>query len=86
MRLPFLLALCAVATLLGCSSGPEKQWMKTGPYTSEEFKRDTAACTRDGDLDEACMRAKGWFAVQAERAEDRQQKKERPAYSIPRAQ
>jgi len=48
-------------TLAGCAA--EKQWMKVGePYTTEEFRRDYAECskTKDGQLDDECMRSLGW--------------------------
>jgi hypothetical protein len=55
----------------GCASH-EKEWMKIGTsYTQAEFRRDFSACSKGGSLDESCMRAKGWVAVnpgQAERA------------------
>jgi hypothetical protein len=58
----FRLALFVVAAALaGCAA--EKQWMKVGePYTTAEFRRDYADCskTKDGTLDDECMRAKGW--------------------------
>lgn len=86
MTLRLLMAVIALAALAGCAREPDKQWLKTGPYTSAEFRRDSEACTHGGDLDEACMQAKGWVAVQPDRGEEKQQKKERPAYTLPRAQ
>ena len=59
-RLPGALLMIAV-TLAGCAA--EKQWMKVGePYTTEEFRRDYAECskTKDGQLDDECMRSLGW--------------------------
>jgi hypothetical protein len=57
--------LLVVATE-GCSSEPQRQWMKPGqPYTTAEFKRDVAACSRGGVLDEACLKARGWEPVTA---------------------
>ena len=32
-------------------------------YTKEDFRRDHRECSRKGDLDEACMRQRGWVAV-----------------------
>jgi hypothetical protein len=32
-------------------------------YTTEEFQRDHAACSKRGKLDEPCMRSRGWVAV-----------------------
>ena len=58
-------ALTATAVLMiaGCASD-DRQWLKVDQkYTTEEFRRDHAACTRDGKLDDACMRSRGWVAV-----------------------
>jgi hypothetical protein len=83
-------AAMRLATVLGpvlmlgvaCSNAPQKQWMKAGTYTSEEFRRDVAACTRDNTLDDACLEARGWFTVNTP---PEVQKRETPAYkSIPR--
>jgi hypothetical protein len=60
---PALLLLFVVAAA-ACTQEPDRQWMKPGPYTVEEFHRDTADCTRRGELDADCMQAKGWIAVQ----------------------
>ena len=59
-----LLLACAVAgTLAGCAYS-DKQWMKVNEsYTTTEFRRDHAACSKGSTLDEACMRAKGWVDV-----------------------
>lgn len=59
-----LLLACAVAVVLvGCSHS-DKQWMKVNEnYTTAEFRRDHAACSKGATLDEACMRAKGWVDV-----------------------
>ncbi|HXG16729.1 MAG TPA: hypothetical protein VNK50_10800 [Calidithermus sp.] len=63
-RLMLGLASAPWLLLAGCASEPERQWMKVGqPYTTAEFRRDVAACTRDGRLDEACMRQRGWVDV-----------------------
>src|SRR5437667_170024 len=54
-RLPVALLVVAAA-VAGCAT--EKQWMKVGePYTTAEFRRDYAACskTKSGDLDEECL-------------------------------
>jgi len=59
-RLPGALLLVA-ATLAGCAT--EKYWMKVGePYTTAEFRRDYAECSKskNGSLDEECLRARGW--------------------------
>jgi hypothetical protein len=47
----------------GCSSDG-RQWLKLDQkYTTAEFQRDHAACTKGGKLDDACMRERGWVAV-----------------------
>ena len=85
MKVRLALILIAVAIVAACrSAGPDRQWMKPGPYTSAEFKRDTEACMREGDLDSACMEARGWIAVQPEKEVEK--KKERSTYSTPRKQ
>jgi hypothetical protein len=61
-------ALLAVVAATACSSEPDRQWMKAGPYTVEEFQRDTAACTKKGNLDAECMQSRGWIAVQPDKA------------------
>lgn len=54
--------------LAGCAQ--EKEWMKVGqPYTTEEFRRDYAECSRGGSLDESCMRSRGWISVSPGRVE-----------------
>lgn len=71
------------ALAAACSSDRDVQWMKPGPYTSAEFNQDRSTCTRDGDLDEACMEARGWIAVQADKTPP---EKKTPTYRIPRPQ
>ncbi len=55
-----------LAVLLGaaaCGDRP-KEWLKVNQkYTTEEFRRDYAQCTRSGKLDEECMKGRGWVAV-----------------------
>jgi hypothetical protein len=54
-----------VAALLvtGCTTD-DRQWLKLNEkYTTEEFRRDHAACSKGGALDDACMRSRGWVAV-----------------------
>ena len=68
-RLPGVLLLVA-ATLTGCAT--EKQWMKVGePYTTAEFRRDYAECskTKSGNLDEECLRARGWVDMNPSKSE-----------------
>jgi hypothetical protein len=59
--LPALLVVLAAAG--GCVTD-QREWMKLNSrYTTEEFRRDRAACMKDGKLDEVCMRDRGWVAV-----------------------
>lgn len=74
-----LLLLALIVAVAGCASRDDRQWMKLGPYTSAEFDHDVRACTRDGDLDAACMEARGWVVVRSSRAET-PEKKPAPAY------
>jgi hypothetical protein len=58
-----ILTVAALLALAGCSTD-ERQWLKLNEkYTSDEFRRDHAACSKGGKLDDACMRDKGWVAV-----------------------
>ena len=68
-RLPIALLVLA-GTLAGCAA--EKQWMKVGePYTTTEFRRDHADCskTKDGKLDEECLRTRGWVDMKPSKGE-----------------
>lgn len=58
-----ILAAGLLLTVGGCSSD-DRQWMKLDSrYTTEEFRRDHAACSKSGTLDDTCMRKLGWIAV-----------------------
>lgn len=59
-----LLALLAALPVLGGCVTDEREWMKLNErYTVAEFQRDRDACTKDGKIDDACMKARGWVAV-----------------------
>ena len=59
-----ILALLAVVATVGGCVTDEREWMKLNErYTVEEFRRDREACTTKGKLDDACMRSRGWVAV-----------------------
>lgn len=61
--------------LAACASSDEREWMKVNQkYTTEEFRRDYAECSRGGRLDTACMRGRGWVDVSATPA------REKPTY------
>lgn len=69
IRFPLTLVVIAAA-IAGCAV--DKQWMKVGePYTTAEFRRDYADCskTKSGNLDEDCMRSKGWVEMKASKAD-----------------
>jgi hypothetical protein len=58
-----VIAVAGLLAAAGCASD-ERQWLKLdAKYTTEEFQRDHAACTKGGKLDDACMRGRGWVAV-----------------------
>ena len=63
IRLAFLVALSSLG-LVGCGAHDSREWLKVdGRYTKEEFQRDYKECTRKGDLDDGCMRQRGWVSV-----------------------
>lgn len=58
------LALFAAGLLAACATTDERDWMKVNEqYTVADFRRDHAACTKSGKLDDACMRSRGWVDV-----------------------
>jgi hypothetical protein len=58
-----IIILAATLAVAGCASD-ERQWMKlSGKYTTEDFRRDHAACSKSGTLNDACMQDRGWVAV-----------------------
>lgn len=64
------LVLLVVASVVpvGCSSERDRQWYKPGAnYTVAEFTRDREECTRNRELDEQCMKQKGWVPLTADR-------------------
>jgi hypothetical protein len=62
-------SVLALAALSGCAQD-ERQWMKVGQgYTTAEFQRDYAACSKSGTLDEQCLRARGWVDVKPSRGD-----------------
>lgn len=63
------MAVLLALSLAACATD-DRQWMKLDQkYTIEDFRRDTAECTKSGKLDDACMRAKGWIDVGPARGE-----------------
>ena len=72
----------AVAGLLSaCASADNREWMKVNErYTVEDFRRDHAACSKGGKLDDACMRSRGWVDVRTDTSEKPQEFKRRGTY------
>ena len=59
-----VVGLVAVASLAGCGTEDDRQWMKINErYTAADFRRDLTACTKNGTLNDDCMRAHGWVAL-----------------------
>jgi hypothetical protein len=70
-RAMILIGLGLVTALTGCAAD-DRQWMKINEkYTTEEFRRDYAACSTSGGLDEECMKRRGWVAVTAPKQADK---------------
>jgi hypothetical protein len=64
MRWTLGLILTCAALLAGGCATDDRQWMKLSEkYTTEDFRRDHAACSKSGKLDDSCMRGRGWVAV-----------------------
>ncbi len=63
-------AIVLGAVVSGCGGAPERQWMKiNAQYSTAEFRRDHAACSRGGRLDAECMRSRGWVDVNPSKVE-----------------
>jgi len=63
-----LLAVVASFLLVGCSSERDRQWYKPGVnYTVTEFTRDRDECTKNRELDEQCMKQRGWVPLTSDR-------------------
>ncbi|OLB99858.1 MAG: hypothetical protein AUH30_04140 [Candidatus Rokubacteria bacterium 13_1_40CM_68_15] len=65
MRFPrTCLLVTGILVLAACATETERQWMKLDQtYTTAEFRRDVAACTKSGNVDDECMKSRGWVAV-----------------------
>src|SRR5262245_8494775 len=64
-RLVILLVVGGV--FAGCGV-PERQWYKPGvDYTVADFQRDRAACEKKGEVDEECLRQRGWLPLSADK-------------------
>ena len=65
-----VLITLAVLPLAGCGAHDDREWMKVNQrYTKQEFQRDHKECSRKGDLDDACMRQRGWVSVNPSKSE-----------------
>ena len=54
----------SIFVLAACGTDTDRQWMKLDQsYTTAEFRRDLASCTKSGSVDEDCMKSRGWVAV-----------------------
>ena len=62
------LLLAVAAVIAACSSTVDKQWYKpSGDYTVADFQRDRTACEKAGQLDEDCLRQRGWLPLSADK-------------------
>ena len=69
-RTSLIPALGALLALTACNTPADRQWMKINErYTTEEFRRDYAACSPKSELDETCMRNRGWVEVTRSKTE-----------------
>jgi len=86
MRVPRLVFLMAgVLVLAACAEETERQWMKLDQsYTTADFKRDYAACTKSGNVDEDCMKGRGWTAVTPPATKRQVEEPYRPGQAKPR--
>ena len=68
-RYGLLFIIAASLLLVGCSAERDRQWSKPGAnYTVSEFTRDRDECTpKKGDLDEQCMKQRGWVPMTSDR-------------------
>lgn len=66
----WLIGLAAALLLTACASSDDREWMKVNErYSVEDFRRDHAACSKSGKLDDACMRRRGWVDVRSSAGE-----------------
>jgi hypothetical protein len=70
-RYGLLLLVIASLVPVGCSSERDRQWYKPAAnYTTAEFTRDRQECTPKGrELDEQCMKQRGWVPLTSDREE-----------------
>lgn len=59
-----------VLGMAACGPADDRQWMKINEkYTTAEFQRDYTECSAKKDLDEDCMRSRGWVEVSRSKTE-----------------
>jgi hypothetical protein len=64
MRIRDVLIPIALGAVLTACGGDSREWMKLNEkYTTEDFRRDYAECSKSGKLDEGCLRGRGWVDV-----------------------
>lgn len=69
IRVALLVALSSIG-FVGCGAHDNREWLKIDKsYTKAEFQRDYKDCTKKGDLDDGCMRQRGWVPVNPSRTE-----------------
>lgn len=67
-RYGLTLVLAGSLLAVGCSSDRDRQWYKPGAnYTVAEFNRDRDECTKGRELDEPCMKQRGWVPLSSDR-------------------
>ncbi|MBI1736861.1 MAG: hypothetical protein HYR51_16965 [Candidatus Rokubacteria bacterium] len=77
----WLIALAAAGLLAACASSDDREWMKVNErYSVEDFRRDHAACSKSGKLDDACMRSRGWVDVRSSATDKAPELKKRGTY------
>ena len=63
-------AIVLAALIAACGTSSGREWMKINEtYSTADFRRDHAACTKSGTLDDACMRSRGWVDVNPSKTE-----------------
>ena len=77
--------MTGVLVLAACGTETERQWMKLDQsYTTADFRRDYAACTKSGNVDDDCMKARGWTAVTPPATKKQVEEPYRPGQAKPR--
>ena len=81
-----LAVLALVPALTACGQTDDRQWMKINErYTTEQFRRDYTECSAKAELDDACMKNRGWVEVTRSKS-DRDTDPRTPEQSRPHSQ